>query len=175
MRVKESFILAALSGLLVSGCAHVSANHTHQESMPDGLVGAWRGKVQFKTGALAALHDLEFMYVFNAGGTMTESSNYDGSPPVPPAYGVWKQTGPRQYEARYSFFITKAPGTFEEIAAGGGWTPAGRGVLVESITVSEDGKTFRSATRYDAFDPAGAPTETGTEAETQASRMFAEP
>ncbi len=40
------------------------------------LVGAWRGKIQFKTGTFSTIKDLEFMYVFNAGGTMTESSNY---------------------------------------------------------------------------------------------------
>ena len=37
------------------------------------------------------MKDLEFMYVFNVGGTMTASSNYDGAPPVPPAYGVWRR------------------------------------------------------------------------------------
>ena len=40
------------------------------------LAGAWRGKVQFTSGAFAEIKDLEFMYAFNAGGTMTESSNY---------------------------------------------------------------------------------------------------
>ena len=59
------------------------------------LVGAWKSNIQFKDGAFAEVKDLEFLYVFNAGGTMTESSNYDGSPPVPPAYGAWKEVGPR--------------------------------------------------------------------------------
>ena len=58
----------------------------------DELVGAWKGKVQFTTGAFAEIKDFEFMYVFNVGGTMTESSNYDGVPPTPPAYGIWKKT-----------------------------------------------------------------------------------
>ena len=43
---------------------------------PD-LVGQWRAKLQFTSGAFAPVKDLEFMYVFNLGGTMTESSNYD--------------------------------------------------------------------------------------------------
>ncbi len=42
--------------------------------------------------------DLEFMYVFHADGTMTESSNYDAFPPGPPAYGVWRNSGRRQYD-----------------------------------------------------------------------------
>ena len=88
------------------------------------LVGAWRGKVQFTSGPFASVKDLEFMYAFNQGGTMTESSNYDGAPPVPPAYGVWRKVKPWQYEARYSFFLTKPPQAFEDLAKGGGWAPA---------------------------------------------------
>ena len=65
------------------------------------------------------------MYVFNLGGTMTESSNYDASPPVPPAYGIWRKVGPRQFEAKYEFYVTKPPAAFEEIAKGGGWGPGG--------------------------------------------------
>jgi hypothetical protein len=134
-------------------------------------MGAWRGKVHFKTGAFAAVKDLEFMYVFNAGGTMTESSNYDAAPPVPPAYGVWRKIGSRQFEARYAFYITKPPMTFDEIAKGNGWMPAGHGVFVETITLSEDGRTFTSTMKYDAFDSSGKPTESGSEAETKATRM----
>jgi hypothetical protein len=53
----------------------------------DNLAGAWQGRVQFTTGAFADTKDLEFMYAFNSGGTMTESSNYDAAPPAPPADG----------------------------------------------------------------------------------------
>ena len=71
--------------LLPTGCTLPSRSDTPRS---DELVGAWRSNVQFKSGAFASITDLEFMYVFNAGGTLTESSNYDGVPPVPPAYGV---------------------------------------------------------------------------------------
>src|SRR4051812_3339242 len=54
------------------------------------LEGAWRSRVQFSSGDFAPVKDLEFLYVFNRGGTMTESSNYDSLPPSPPAYGVWR-------------------------------------------------------------------------------------
>ena len=64
-----------------------------KEGTDTGLFGAWRGSVQFTTGAFAEVKDLDFMYLFNAGGTMLESSNYDGAPPVPPAYGVWRKVG----------------------------------------------------------------------------------
>ena len=78
-------VLAVLTVLLLTaGC---TANPPGQQAP---VVGAWRSKVQFETGALAGIKDLEFLYVFNAGGTLTESSNYDGAPPVPPAYGVWR-------------------------------------------------------------------------------------
>lgn len=165
--------LSLLAGVaLATGCMSVdSQSVVHNDSEVAGLVGAWRGKVQFTSGAFTAVKDLEFLYVFNVGGTMTESSNYDEAPPVPPAYGVWRKTGTRQYEAKYVFYITKAPASFDEITKGNGWSPAGYGVLVEKITVSEDGKSYRSTIRYDAFDQAGKPAEGGGEATVEAVRV----
>lgn len=125
------------------------------------LAGEWRAQLQFTSGAFAAVKDLEFMYVFNQGGTMTESSNYDAAPPVPPAYGIWRKVGPKSFEAKYEFYVTKAPATFDEITKGGGWLPAGRGVFVEQITLSDDGKSFTSKIKYDQFDTAGKPAEGG--------------
>lgn len=158
-------ILFLFASLLASGCAVKENSEEHS------LVGAWQGKVQFKSGAFAAVKDLEFMYVFNEGGTMTESSNYDGAPPVPPAYGVWRKFGPGQFEAKYEFYMTKPPTGFDDIAKGGGWLPAGRGVFLERITLSEDGRSFKSTMKYDAFDKNGQPTEKGSEAAVEAVRM----
>jgi hypothetical protein len=124
----------------------------------DSLAGAWRSQIRFSGGTLAEWKNLEFMYVFNAGGTMTESSNYDASPPGPPAYGAWRRTGPRQFEARYLFFATQPPGPSDELAKVG-WLPAGHGVLTERIVLSDDGKSFKSAISYTGFDPAGKPVE----------------
>jgi hypothetical protein len=135
------------------------------------LMGEWRAKLQFTSGAFAAVKDLEFMYVFNQGGTMTESSNYDASPPVPPAYGIWRKVGAREFEAKYEFYVTKAPAAFDDIAKGGGWAPAGRGVFVERITIGEDGKTFTSRIKYDQFDTAGKPAEGGGVAIGQGVKM----
>jgi hypothetical protein len=90
-----------------------------------GLAGAWRGKVPGISGLLASMKGLEFMYVFNADGTMTESSNYDAFPPGPPAYGVWRRIGKRQYEAKYVVFQTKPVAILDEIARGEGWAPNG--------------------------------------------------
>lgn len=132
-----------------------------QASTEPELVGAWRAKLQFADGAFAAMKNLEFMYVFNAGGTLTESSNYDGAPPVPPAYGVWRQVGSADFEVKYVFYVTRAPQRFEEIAAGGGWLPGGHGVFTERIRLSVDGQTFESTIRYEAFDSLGAPAPGG--------------
>jgi hypothetical protein len=141
-----------------------------RESGPD-LAGAWRGQVQFTTGAFAAVKDLEFMYVFNAGGTMTESSNYDASPPVPPAYGVWRRVAPRQFEAKYEYYWTKSPANFDEIAKGGGWAPGGRGLLIQKITLSADGNSFDSTLTYEAFDQQGKSTEAASVASAQGTRI----
>jgi hypothetical protein len=118
---------------------------------PDALdlVGQWRARLQLRSGDFAAVDDLEFMYVFNTGGTMTESSNYDAAPPVPPAYGIWRRIGPDRFEAKYEFYPTSAPTGLEDITKGSGWLPAGRGVFSETITVAADARPShrRSATR----------------------------
>jgi len=139
--------------LLSTGCP------TTRES--GGLAGAWRSRLQFSDGAFAAMKDLEFMYVFNTGGTLTESSNYDGAPPVPPAYGVWREVGPSQYEARYLFYITKPPARLEDMTGGGGWLPAGHGVFTERIRLADDRRSFESAITYEAFDQSGKPVAGG--------------
>jgi hypothetical protein len=89
---------------------------------------------------------------------MTESSNYDAAPPGPPAYGVWRKTGPRQFEAKYMFYATKPPDAPESLAKVG-WLPSGHGVLTERITLSDDGKTFKSGMTYAAFDSDGKEAE----------------
>ena len=130
-------------------------------SGPDqDIVGAWRATIDFQSGAFAAVDDLEFMYTFNAGGTMTESSNYDGAPPVPPAYGIWRRTGANTFEAKYQYYATKAPAGLDDITKGGGWMPAGHGVFTETITLADDGLSFESAMFYEAFDRNGARGET---------------
>jgi len=169
MKKLPSLVPACVALLLVAvffgGCASAP-------TVADaGLVGAWRGHVQFKNGAFAEVKDLEFLYAFNAGGTMTESSNYDGVPPVAPAYGVWRKVGERTYEVHYEYYWTKAPATFDEIAKGGGWMPGGRGVLVQTITLSADGNSFDSTIKYTVLDAAGKATDPVSEASAQGVRM----
>ena len=140
---------------------------------PDALdlVGQWRARLQLRSGDFAAVDDLEFMYVFNTGGTMTESSNYDAAPPVPPAYGIWRRIGPDRFEAKYEFYPTSAPTGLEDITKGSGWLPAGRGVFSETITVAADGATFTSTIRYEAFDEADKPVEGGGDATGRGVRL----
>jgi len=137
---------------------------------PEPLVGAWRSSLQFENGAFAQIKDLEFMYAFNAGGTMTESSNYDGAPPVPPAYGVWRKTGLNEYELKYEYYST-APAEEPAFLKGAGWLPSGRGVFTETIKLAADGKTFTSAMRYEAFDATGNPAEGSGTAKGRAIRI----
>jgi hypothetical protein len=140
----------SVAALLGAGCM---GDHL---AVPPALVGAWRSSIQFETGAFASIKDLEFMYVFNAGGTLTESSNYDGAPPVPPAYGVWRQLGPGEFEAKYEYYAT-APSPPEAFKTGGGWLPSGRGVFTERITLSTDGQGFTSTVQYEALGVQGEP------------------
>jgi hypothetical protein len=125
------------------------------------LVGAWHAHVQFKDGPFASAKDLDLMFAFNEGGTMTESSNYDESPPVPPAYGIWRSVGKDRFEARYEYYNTKPPTGFDDISKGGGWAPDGKGVLTESIRVAADGMSYRSTLRLDLYDASGKHTPGG--------------
>lgn len=143
----------------------------YENPRADDLAGAWKGKVQFKTGAFAGVKNLEFMWVFNDGGTMNESSNYDGAPPVPPAYGIWRNTGDKQYEARYEFYWTKIPESTEEIIKSGGFTPGGYGVLSEIIILSEDGQSYSSTIKFNLFDQNGKQIVFNDEATAEATRM----
>ncbi len=137
----------------------------------DNLAGAWEGKVQFKTGAFADTKDLEFMYAFMAGGTMTESSNYDAAPPVPPAYGVWKKVAARKYEAKYRFYQSKAVSSADELVKGGGWAPGGYGILTQKITLSTDGNSFESGITLELFDKDGKVMAGGGEATASGKRL----
>ncbi len=137
----------------------------------DNLAGAWEGKVQFTAGAFAEVKDLEFMYAFAAGGTMTESSNYDATPPVPPAYGVWKQVGVRKYEAKYRFYQSKAAASADELVKGGGWAPDGYGTLAQKITLSADGNSFESRITLELFNKDGKAMPGGGEASASGKRI----
>ena len=160
--------LATLLTLALSAAASVQDASPQPETEP--FVGAWRSSLQFESGAFAEIKDLEFMYAFNAGGTMTESSNYDGAPPVPPAYGVWRKTGSGEYELKYEYYAT-APAEEPAFLKGAGWLPSGRGVFTETIKLATDGKSFTSTMRYDAFDAKGNPSEGGGTAKGQAVRI----
>lgn len=133
------------------------------------IVGAWRSQVQFTSGPFATTRDLEFMYVVHADGTLTESSNYDAAPPVPPAYGVWRETSPGNYQAHYEFYPTKAPETGASLT--GGWGPVGRGILEESISLAPDGHSFTSTLHLQILDASGQPTSDSGEARTRAVRI----
>ena len=110
------------------------------------------------------------MYVFHSDGTLTESSNYDAAPPVPPAYGVWRVVGPNEFVAKYEFFATK-PSDPDAFKNGAGWMPAGRGVLMERIKLSDDANAFTSTLTYEPFDQRGEPTTGGGTAKARAVRI----
>jgi len=157
--------LVALALVSLVGCERAP-----EPAISPALVGAWRSSVQFSGGVLAPVKDLEFLYVFNPGGTMIESSNYDAAPPVPPAYGEWRQTGAGRFEAKYTFFTTNPPSEVKSLATGGGWLPAGSGVLTERIKLAADGRSYDSAMTLEMFDKAGQPIAGGGKATVHARR-----
>jgi hypothetical protein len=169
MITRRSLVIAAGLFVVTVGVAEAQATAT---AGSDDLTGAWRGRVTFESGMFAALKDLEYMYAFNAGGTMTESSNYDAVPPVPPAYGVWRKTGPRKYEARYTWFQSKSIATSADLMKEGGWGPGGYGVIRQTITLSADGNRFTSTIRVEMFDSAGKAIRDGSASGTAAGERI---
>ena len=155
--------------LFVTAGSSLSLAQTHKGN--DNLAGAWQGKVQFTTGAFATTKNLEFMYAFNAGGTMTESSNYDTLPPAPPAYGVWRKLGHRKYEAKYRFYQPKAASSVDELIKDGGWAPDGYGMLSQKITLSADGNSFDSKITLKLFNKDGKVMPGGGEAIASGKRL----
>ena len=144
--------------LIITGCGSGQSSQTSVSTERRVLVGAWRSKIAFRSGPLAEMKDLEFLYAYNAGGTMTESSNYDeAANSSPPAYGVWKQIDPRTFETKYVFYTTKEPGPGNGAPNKSDWWPAGHGVLTETITLSEDGQTYASTIKLATYDKTGTP------------------
>ncbi|MEO5821497.1 MAG: hypothetical protein ABIT71_13410 [Vicinamibacteraceae bacterium] len=139
---------------------------------PPALIGAWRASVQVSSGAFAAAKGMEFMYVFHIDRTLTESSNYDAAPPVPPAYGMWRmiEGAGNVFEAKYEFFSTTVS-LPDHFTAGAGRVPSGRGVFTERITVAPDGRTFSSIIRHELFDTQGRRIDGGGEAVGRGVRM----
>jgi hypothetical protein len=157
-------LLTLSAGLIVVGCGSGQWSQMSVAADRGTLVGAWRSKVVFRNGPLAEMKGLEFLYAYNAGGTMTESSNYDeAANSSPPAYGVWKQIGPRTFETKYVFYTTQAPGPGDGAPNNSDWWPAGHGVLSETITLSDDGETYASTIKLVTYDKADRPIAGGGE------------
>ncbi len=168
-RPRARAVVLAMVTLVLGGCQ--AGPVAPPAAPPSTLQGAWRATIQFTDGALAPAKDLQFLYVFNAGGTLVESSNYDEAPPVPPAYGVWREAGPTRFEAKYVFFMTKQPTKFEEVAGGGGWMPTGHGILTETIHLATDGQSYDSTVLFEAFDLAGKPASGGGKGTAHGTRI----
>jgi hypothetical protein len=153
MRKRQITLLVLASVVLTCLIGHQAFAQSTNGSTD--LTGAWTSNVQLTSGAYAEIKDLTFKMVFNAGGTMTESSNYDAAPPASPAYGVWRRIGGRKFEAKYEFFQPQAVAASEEIFRNNGWLPGGYGILRETITLSRDGNSFESTITIDMFDNSG--------------------
>lgn len=162
--------ILCLSGLALTTAALLAGSNVARPSST-GIQGVWESHVQFKDGAFASVKDLQLLYSFNEGGTMTESSNYDESQPVPPAYGIWRSLGRNRFEAKSVYYNTKPPTQFEEISKGGGWAPFGKGVLVERITIAKGGNSYDSTLTLDLYDASGKHVDGGGHAVGHGTRL----
>jgi hypothetical protein len=157
--MKTSIALVVL--LVCVACSKASApKATAQPS----LEGAWRSHVTFTSGPLKGI-PFQFLITYAAGGGLVESSNFDESPPVLPAYGSWGRLGPTSFKSTYIFWTTST--------APKGWTFSGSGILSENITIAKTGDAYASAIAYQLFDTkdVAIPGQSGTGSAT-ASRII---
>ena len=159
-----------IAAVALTACGRTAPSALMTPNAPATMTGAWRAHVHPTSGSLAAIRDLEFLLAFNDGGTLTESSNYDAAPPVPPAYGVWRETGPNAFEATYRFYVTRPPAGAADLAKAG-WGPGGYGVLKENLALAADGKSYVSTLTYAFFDSADRPVTGGGAATVSATRL----
>jgi hypothetical protein len=89
---------------------------------------------------------------------------------VPPAYGIWRSSGPNEFEAKYEYFATAASPP-PDFMKGAGWPPAGRGIFIEKITLAPDGESFVSTIRYEAVDVSGEAVAGGGTARGRGARI----
>ena len=155
MRTVFANVVIAVCSVILSGCARAAAP---PEAGNGPLIGAWHSKIVFSNGPLTDMKGLQFLYAYNAGGTMTESSNYDeAANSSPPAYGIWKRIDARTFATKYMFFTTRTPAPGDGATNGNDWWPDGHGIINEKITLSADGQTYASTITLNLFDRGGAP------------------
>ena len=109
-----------MRGQISRGEKGASAKASRTAARP-GL--GWRSRVTFTSGPFKGV-PFQFLITYSAGGGMVESSNFDESPPVPPAYGSWGRTGDNTFKTTYIFWTTKAVAGSD---ASKGWTFSGSG------------------------------------------------
>jgi len=144
--------IAAVAVLLVCAGCGGGKNAAPKPAAPS-LEGGWRSRVTFTSGPFKGV-PFQFLITYSAGGGMVESSNFDESPPVPPAYGSWGRTGTNTFKNTYIFWTSKAvaPGD-----AGKGWTFSGNGILNEDITLAPTGDSYTSRISYQLYDARDQP------------------
>jgi hypothetical protein len=87
----------------------------------------------------------------------------------PPAYGVWREISPGHFQAHHEFYSAKAPEAGASLTSG--WSPAGRGLLEESISLAPDRHSFTSTLHLLILDTNGQPTSDNGEARARAVRI----
>jgi hypothetical protein len=144
--------IAAVVVLLVCAACGGGKNAAPR-SAPPSLEGGWRSHVTFTSGPFKGV-PFQFLITYSAGGGMVESSNFDESPPVTPAYGSWGRTGANTFKNTYVFWTSKAVAPLD---ATRGWTFSGSGILNEDITLTAAGDSYTSTISYQLYDTKDQP------------------
>jgi len=84
------------------------------------------------------------MLTFMRGGTMQETGTRIAPPLRAPGHGVWSYQSRRNYTATFQFFRFNADGTL-----------AGRQIVIQQTTLSQNGNSFTSSATGQVLDAGG--------------------
>lgn len=123
---------------------------------PIELTGAWHTNITLDSGVVAGRHRMQVLAAYHGDGTMTMSFPADSlGIPALVAYGVWRRTGPRQFESRSVFLEARSPTAKGGKGKVGDRRVAAHGILAETITLSADANGYSATVRVEMLDSAG--------------------
>ncbi len=144
----------AVSAVLLAGgvLADAGQNDRWPPNAPT-IVGAWQVEVTVRFDAPDCTtsppvpfgaNPFPSLNTFHAGGTVSETGSRSPPSMRSPGHGVWKRTGGRTYDARYTFQGFDANGFL-----------ATNMDIRSAITLAADGETFNGVSRFRFSDISG--------------------
>lgn len=155
MKKIAMFVFAIVAGTVLSA-GGLLADAGQQESWPPApstIVGAWQVETTVRVNAAdcttaapvpVGLNPFPGLSTFHAGGTVSETGSRSPPSRRSPGHGVWRRTGGKTYDARYTFQVFDTNGFQSNIMD-----------VRSAITLSADGDSFTGVSRFLFSDISG--------------------